>query len=130
MTYDQKPVDAWQEIHHHAGHALNGLIMELNSGRPNFVKARKRLCDMLLKFEDGSYAYPHAESFNPEVAAQLRQEAEEILQEGVEVPTVRQFLVRISRVEDQYAIETGQPERTNKVYEDLRKKLKAEYGGA
>lgn len=74
---------------------------------------RNLLCELLLRYENGTYSYPHSESFNPEVAKQLRLETAQVMQLGADPEALLTLERKWLTIAATYAVEIGREDDTS-----------------
>lgn len=119
--------DPIANLHHYTGNYLSALRKSIEFGEPaHLAAAREVVGGVLGGFADGTYTYEHSQAFNPEVARKLREEALSVLKEGVSADEIKGLEDKLLTAVDEYAIQTGQPERTRAALDAELTALRAE----
>lgn len=120
-------VDPISSIRHYTNTEFPMILLELREhDHPDLSGRRDFLCQLMERFTDGIYQYKPTESFNPKIARQLRDETQNRMGEGATEKGIEELSELYGKTMDDYAIETGQPDKTRKALdEELREEAKA-----
>lgn len=119
--------DPIMNIHHYVGTRIEGDIRLMRGGEEVNLRARKHFFSGLLRrYADGTYVYPHTESFNPEVALRLRAQVLATLKPDATVRDLEYLTETLFSAMDKYAIEAGRPNKTREAIQEFIETLKDE----